>query len=177
MGWAPINRRIEELRDHLAIEPAAVRRDVAELLAETSREKRISPSGRLRLVGLAVAAGRKLGDLEVADRTAAEGAMISTRSPVANADFLLHLGALRLAQHQGKEALRAVNVAEQLMADELAKPEPSAKESKRRRRWMQSAVGVACALRGEVFLHLSEGTIEGAFADAFEAMRFNACQN
>ena len=174
MGWAPINRRIEELRDGLAADPAAVRRDVAELLAEARPDRRLNPSGRLRLVGLAVAAGRKLGDLEAADLTAAKGSIIATRSPVANADFLLHLGALRLAQHQARDALRAVNQAELLMIRELAKPEPSAKDSKRRRRWMQSAVGVAYVLRGEVFLHLSEGSIGGAFSDAFEALRLTS---
>ncbi len=60
------------------------------------------------------------------------------------------------------------------MLRELAKPEPSAKESKRRRRWMRAAVGVACVLRGEVFLHMSEGSAEGAFNDAFKAMRLTS---
>ncbi len=105
MGWIPLNRRIEELRDRLAVDPVAVRRDVAELLAETRPGKRIRPSGRLHLFGLAIAANRKLGDLEAADQTAAEGSMIVTRSPTANADFLLHFGALRLAQlSSGRDA-------------------------------------------------------------------------
>ena len=174
MGWAPINQRIEQLRDRLAVDPGAVRREVAKLLAETRPNRRVSPSGRLRLLGLVVAAGRKQGDLEAADRTAAEGSMISTRSPVANADFLNHVAALRIVQNRPTEALKAVNLAAQLLADELAKPEPSAKESRRRRRWIQSAIGVSHVTRGEIFLHLSEGSVEGAFADAFEALRLTA---
>ncbi|MCP3999188.1 MAG: hypothetical protein GY722_29600 [bacterium] len=174
MGWDSINRRTEELKDRLAADPEAVRRDVDELLADARPGRRINPSGRLRLVGLAIAAGRKLGDLEAADQTAAEGSMIVTKSPAANADFLLHLGALRLAQYRAEDTLRTVNLAEQIMKRELAKPQPSAKESRRRRRWMQSAVGVACVLRGEVFLHMSEGSAEAAFNDAFEAMRLTS---
>lgn len=174
MGWVPINRRIEDLRDGLAVDPATVRDEVVEILDETTPARRVSPSARLRLVGLAVAAGRKLGDLEAADQIAAEGSMIATRSPVANADFLLHVAALRIVQEQPAEALRAVNQAEKLLIEELDKPQPSAKESQRRRRWMQSAVGVAHVTRGEVFLFLSEGSIDQAVADALEALRLTS---
>jgi hypothetical protein len=110
----------------------------------------------------------------VADQAAVEGSMIATRSPVANADFLLHVASLRIVQERPAEALRAVNQAAKLLAAELNQPQPSAKESRRRRRWMRSAVGVAHVTRGEIFLHLSEGSIEEAFADAFEALRLTS---
>ncbi len=174
MGWIPLDRQIEELRDRLAVDPVAVRREVAELLAETRPGRRLRPSGRLRLLGLAVAADRKRGLLDEADRTAAEGSMIATRSPVANADFLLNITALRLAQYRARETLQAANLAEEIMLRELAKPEPSAKESKRRRRWMQYAVAVACVFRGEVFLHMAEGSAEEAINDAFQALRLTS---
>ena len=174
MGWVPLDRQIEQLRDRLAVDPAAVRREVAELLDETAPSRRLSPSWRLRILGLAIAANRKLGDLEEADRLAADGSMIVSRSPVAHADFLLNITALRLAQYRAKETLQAANLAEEIMLRELAKPEPSAKESKRRRRWMEYAVAVACVFRGEVFLHMAEGSADEAFEDAFQAMRLTS---
>ena len=118
----PLDPRIEELRDRLAVDPEAVRHDVTELLAETKPGRKLSPSGRLRILGLAVAAVRKLGDLEEADRIAAEGSMIVTRSPVANADFLLNVGALRLAQYRARETLQAVNLAEESLRRRSSDP-------------------------------------------------------
>jgi hypothetical protein len=141
MGWGPVDPRIEKLRSGLADDPAAVRREVANLLAEArARDRRLRPADRLRLLGLVVAAGRKLGDLDSAEAAAIEGSMIATRSRVANADFLNHLAALRIVQERPADALWAVDQAAELLAEELKKPQPSSKESLRRRRWIQSSI-------------------------------------
>ncbi len=178
MGWVPFDRRIEELRDRLAANPANVQLEVSRLLHHgTSGDRpneRLRPSGRLRLLGLAVAAGRKLGELDSADAAAAEGLVITTPSTVANAEFLLQVGALRIVQERPKEAVQVVEWARRFTARELKKPEPSAKESKRRRRWIQATNAAAHVIRGEIFLNLSEGSIEGAFSDALTALRQTA---
>jgi hypothetical protein len=175
MGWVPVDPQIEELRDGLAANPDAVRREVAELLAAAGvRDWRLRPADRLRLLGLVVAAGRKLGDLEGAEAAAFEGSMIATRSPVANADFLNHVAPLRIVQERPADALRAVDQAAQLLAEELRKPQPASRESLRRRRWLQASMGAALVTRGEIFLHLSEGSVDGAFTDAFEALRLTS---
>ncbi len=95
------------------------------------------------MAGLAVVANQRLGDLDVAAAAAAEGSMIATRSPLANADFWLHVASLRIVQQRSRAARKAIDHAMQLLAGEFQKPEPSAKESRRRRRSMQSAVAAA----------------------------------
>ncbi|MCP3956678.1 MAG: hypothetical protein GY719_02380 [bacterium] len=162
----------------MASSPVAVRLEVLQLLDEGGPEDRpvdrLRPSHRLRLLGLLVAAGRKLGELDRAEAAAAEGSRVVTSSTVANAEFLLQLGALRIVQNRPEDALYVVNGARLLTARELEKPEPSAKESRRRRRWIQATNAAAHVIRGEVFLNLSEGSMEGAFADALKALRQTA---
>lgn len=175
VGWTPFDRRVEELRNRLADSPASVQLEVWQLLSDTGAgdrpTQRLRPSDRLRLLGLAVAAGRKLGELDAADATAAEGLRITTPSTVANAEFLLQVGALRIVQERSTDAVQVVEWARQLTAQELEKPEPSAKESQRRRRWIQATNAAAHVIRGEIFLNLSEGSIEEAFSDALTALR------
>ena len=60
------------------------------------------------------------------------------------------------------------------MAVELSKRIPSTKEGRRRRRWIQATYAAAHVVRGEIFLHLSEGSAERAIADALEALRLTA---
>ncbi len=175
MGWVPFDRRVEEPRSRLANDPARVRLELRQVLdadrPEGQLNQRLQPSERLRLLGLAVAASRKLGDFDAADVSAAEGLRITTPSTVANAEFLLQLGALRIVQGRAREAVQVVEWARQLTALELEKPEPSAKESKRRRRWIRATNAAAHVIRGEIFLNLSEGSIEGAVTDALKALR------
>ena len=175
MGWVPFDRRVEVLRDRLATNPVGVQLEVAQLLDEgrsgDQPPQRLRPSDRLRLSGLVIAANRKLGEIDAAEARAAEGAMITTSSPVANAEFLLQVGVLRIVQGRAKDSLQVVEWARELTTQELEKPEPSAKESQRRRRWMRATNAAAHVIRGEIFLNLSAGTIEGAFSDALTALQ------
>ncbi len=171
MGWSPIEGCIEGFRDRLAADPAGVREEVRAFLRE---DKRLRPSDRMRLWGLVVSAEHKLDELEAAEEAVLTGLAIASSSAVANADLLLQLGTLRMGQHRPEEALGAANRARQLMTDELAKPTPSTKESKRRRKWIQATKAAACVVRGEIFLHLSVGSAERAYADALDALRLTA---
>ena len=171
MGWSPIERRIEGFRDRLAGDPAGVREEVRDFLQQ---ETRLRPSDCMRLWGLVISAGKKLDEFEAADEAALAGLAIGSTSAVANADFLLQLGILRMVEHRPEEALGAVNRAREMMAAELAKRTPSTKEGQRRRRWIQATKAAAYVVRGEIYLHLSEGSAEKAFADALEALRLTA---
>jgi hypothetical protein len=167
------------LRDSLATDPAGVRQQICGILeddrsSEDRPAARLRPSDRLRLLGLLVAAGRKLGEFSWVEAAAAEGSRITTSSPVAQADFLLQMGAFRMDQRRGSEALQLVNRAEQLMVRELRKEPPAAKESRRRRRWMQATKAASHVLRGQVFWHLSLGSIEAAFQNALEALQLTS---
>ena len=179
MGWRPIEPRIETLRDDLATDPAGVRLRVLEILENNPKAGgrpavRLRPSDRLRLLGLVVAADRKLGELGAGETAATAGLKIRTTSPVAQADFLLQLGAFRMDQGRGGEALQLINRAGQLMARELGKPLPAAKESRRRRRWIQATKAASHVLRGQVCWHLSVGSIDEAFSDALEALQLTS---
>lgn len=172
MGWLPIDRLIEALRDRLAADPAGVRHEVSRLLEDGAGSTgRMRPSSRLRLLGLVVAASWELGELARAETAAAEGLKISTRSAVANADFLLQVGVLRIVQKRPRYALEVVNRAGLVLGRELQQPPPTAKESRRRRRWLQATKAASKVIRGEIFLHLSEGSFDEAFADALEALK------
>ncbi|MEM7583820.1 MAG: hypothetical protein AAF560_10605 [Acidobacteriota bacterium] len=118
-----------------------------------------------------VAACRKIGDLETADSIAAEGSMIRTSSVVANAEYLLQTGVLRLVQNRGSDALLLVNRAWQFTARELEKIKPTAKESQHRRRWIQATHAAAHVIRGEIFHDLGIGSAPAAFADALTALQ------
>ena len=56
-----------------------------------------------------IPAGKKLDELEMADEAALVGLAIGSTSPVANADFLLQLGILRMVECRPDEALGAVD--------------------------------------------------------------------
>lgn len=147
MAWRPIERYLETFRDHLASDPDGVRQEVGALLAD--EKSALRPADRLRLLGLLVAAARKLGVFEEAEISVRAGLKIRTPSTVAHADFLLQVGTLRLYQGRAEEALGFINRAGDLMASELAKPLPQAKESQRRRRWIEATRAAAYVLRGE----------------------------
>ena len=179
MGWRPIEPVIEALRDGLASDPAGVRRQVQGILDNHPRADgrptgRLRPADRLRLLGLVVAADRKLGDFTAGEVAAMDGVTTRTSSPVAQADFLLQLGAFRMDQERGEEALAFINRAKYLMTRELEKPQPTAKESLRRRRWIQATKAASHVLRGQVWWHLSIGSIEKAFSDALEALQLTS---
>lgn len=171
MGWTPIERHIEGFRDRLAADPAGIREEIQTLLRQ---EPSLRPSDRMRLLGLVVAAGKKLDEFDAADEAALAGLAIGSTSAVANADFLLQLGILRMVERRPGEALTAVNRARDLMTAELAKRKPSTKEGRRRRRWIQATKAAAYVVRGEIYLHLSVGSADRAFADALEALRLTA---
>jgi len=171
MGWSSIESRIEGFRDRLAGEPAVVLAEVEDLLCQ---ETGLRPANRLRLLGLAISAGKKLGEWAGANEAALEGLAINTTSAVARADFLLQLAILRMVQHKPEEALDACGRAHDLMLAESAKPEPSSKEGQRRRRWMQATQAAAHVVRGELFLHLDEGSADQALSDALTAFRLTA---
>ena len=129
MGWSPVERHIEDLRDRLAANPAGVRE---EILAFLRRGQKLRPSDRMRLWGLVVSAGKKLGEFEAADEAAMAGLAIGSTSAVANADFLLQLGILRMAEHRPDEALRAVNRARRSRSPDQAEMVPGARDGPER---------------------------------------------
>jgi hypothetical protein len=151
MAWRPIERHVEAFRDRLATDPDAVRHKVGAILEDEKRGLR--PADRLRLLGLVVAANRKLGAFKRAEISVTAGMKIRTPSAAARADFLLQTGTLRISQGRAEEALALIERARALMSRELEKPQPRAKESRRRRRWNEATKAAAHVLRAEVFYY------------------------
>ncbi|MEM7585027.1 MAG: hypothetical protein AAF560_16655 [Acidobacteriota bacterium] len=174
MGWNAIDQQVQALCDRLARDPATVLLEVMKLLAEERDAGCLRPSVRLRLFGIAMTAHRRIGDFELAEQAAIEGSMIAARSPIANADYLLHLATLRIVQDRPDDAIRSIDRAAKLMRRELAKPEPTAKESQRRRRWMRTAKASSSVLRGQVLVLHSKGSVDQVFTETFEALQLTS---
>lgn len=171
MAWRPIERHLEVLREHLATDPMQVRHE----LDAIGKTHGLRPADCLRLLGLEVAANCKLGALARAESSVIAGMKIRTPSAVARADFFLQTGSLRLCQGRAQEALALIDRAGALMSTELEKPPPMAKESRRRRRWVEATCAAAHVLRGKVFyFHQSTGSLEEAFSEALTALQLTS---